>query len=122
MATIPSMPAANDAYQASLAALKAAHDKLDQITAATPVDWTAYNAGLKTCAACQASAQSALSVYQAAILDTPTVQDLITKLVADTKAMTDAAKALDQTAATLTTLATAATTMTSILTTILKFV
>ena len=120
--TIPSMPQANAAYQASLAALKVAHTQLDQITAMSPVDWTAYKAGLDACAACQNSAQSALSVFQAAILNTPGVQELIAKLVADTQDMNKAAAKLKNTAATLSRLATAATTMTSILTTILKFV
>jgi len=120
--TIPSMPEANAAYQASLAALRAAHTNLDQITATQPVDWNAYSAGLAVCTACQNSAQSALSVFQAAILNTPAVQELIAKLVTETQAMTQTAKALDKTAATLTTLANIATTMTSILTTILKFV
>ena len=124
-ATIPSMPEANAAYQASLSALRAAHTNLDGITNPLPgtqVDWTAYNAGLAACTACQNSAQASLSVFQAAILNTSGVQELISKLVADTQAMNDSAKVLDKTAATLSSLATIAATTTAILTTILKFV
>ena len=122
MTTITSMPEANAAYQASLAAIQAAHAQMDQIMGTQPVDWTAYNQGLTTCTNCQNSAQGALGVFQAAILDTQGVRELILKLVADTQAMSQATAALDKTAATLTTLATAATSMTSILTTMLKFV
>jgi hypothetical protein len=122
MTTITSMPEANAAYQASLAAMQASHDQLDQITGVQPVDWTAYDQGLATCTNCQNSAQGALNVFQAAILDTQGVRELIVKLVADTQAMNQATKALDKTATTLQALATTATSMTSILTTILRFV
>ena len=54
---IKSMSEANAAYQAALAALQSAHNRLDEITAAIPVDWTAYSAGLQTCTTCQGSAQ-----------------------------------------------------------------
>ncbi|WP_321932215.1 hypothetical protein [Paraburkholderia guartelaensis] len=96
--------------------------QLDKITATSPVDWTAYNAGLVACTACQNSAQRAISVFQAAILNTPGVHELIAELVADTRAMNQAADGLNKTSATLSTLATTATTMTAVLTTILKFV
>lgn len=122
MATITSMPDANAAYQACLAALTSSHANIDAIVGSSPVDWTAYNAGLQACAACQSSAQAAVSVLQAAILNTPAVQDLITKLNSDTAAMKQAVAALDKTAANFNTLASIATTLASVLTVILKFV
>ncbi|HEY1890042.1 MAG TPA: hypothetical protein VGG63_06530 [Steroidobacteraceae bacterium] len=115
-------PEANAAYQAALTALQSAHKRLDEITAATPVDWAAYSAGLQTCAACQASAQTALSVYQAAILNTPDVRALIGQLKADTQSMNQSAAALDRTAAIFNKLASVANTLTSTLTKILKFI
>ncbi len=120
--TIPSMPEANAAYQAALAALRSTHDDLDAIIGAPSVDWTAYSAGLAACTSCQNAAQAALNVFQAAILDTPAVQALIVKLNADTQAMTQSAAGLNKTAATFNSLAGVANTLASILTTILKFV
>ncbi|MGH6876006.1 MAG: hypothetical protein ACREHV_01375 [Rhizomicrobium sp.] len=119
---IKSMPEANAAYQAALAALQSVHEQLDEITSASPVDWNSYNAGLQSCTACQSSAQAALGVFQEVILNTTAVQELVGKLTGDTQAMNQAAGALDKTTATFNALASVATTLTAVLTTILKFV
>lgn len=66
--------------------------------------------------------QTALSVYQAAILNAPDVLALLGQLKADTQSMNQAAAALDKTAAMFNELASVANTLTSTLTKILKFV
>jgi len=119
---IEAMPEAEAAYQAALTALHRSHDNLDAITNASPVDWDAYNQGLTTCTSCQNAAQAAESVLQAAILNTPAVQELVGKLKADTQAMNQSAAALDKTAAMFNKLAKSADTVTSALGAILKYV
>lgn len=119
---IKAMPEAEAAYQGALTALRRSHDNLDAITNASPVDWDAYSEGLETCTSCQSAAQAAESVLQAAILNTPAVQELIGKLKADTQSMNQSAAALDKTAAMFNTLAKRADTVASVLSAILKYV
>ena len=119
---IKAMPEAEAAYQTALTALHCSHDNLDAITNASPVDWDAYNEGLETCASCQEAAQAAESVLQAAILNTPAVQDLIRTLKSNTQAMNQCAAELDKTATMFNKLAKVADTVTSVLGAILKYI
>lgn len=119
---INAMPEAETAYQAALAALHRSHGNLDAITNASPVDWTAYDEGVAACSSCRNAAQAAESVLQAAILNTPAVQELTGKLKQDTQSMNKCAAALDKTAATCSTLAKCADTVASVLGAILKYI
>src|SRR3954462_15000159 len=112
---------ANDAYQAALASLARIHEKQREIADGEPVDWTAYNASLAAAGSAQATAQEALSVYQAAILDTPEVRTLVAHLKTDTAAMSARAAALTKAAYTLRALAGAADIVTSVLGAIARF-
>lgn len=120
--TTTNLPAAKDAYNASLAALDAAHNQQVNILGIQPVDWGAYDAASTTTTEARATANAAETVYQSAILNNPTVTALITKLTADTAAMKAKTQALRATAATLSALAQAADDVTSVLKVIAKFV
>jgi hypothetical protein len=122
MATINSMPEAQAAYDQCMATLTSAHDQMNAIAAATPVDWTAYQAAVAACNATQTAAQAALAVFEAAILDVPAVGDLRQKLAEDTADMGARTKALDGSTASLTPLTASATKLTGVATTISHYV
>ena len=119
---ITSMPEADTAYQAALAALHKAHSALDVVINSSPVNWTAYKQGLATCTSCQNAAQAAEDVFGTAILDTPAVETLIHALTSNTQEMTQSAAELDKTAEEFKKLAKAADTLSSVLGNILKFI
>ena len=116
---------AQQAYQASLSALDAAHGVQQTILdppGGQAVDWPAYDAASGALAEAKKTVDAAQAVYIADILDTPAVAGLLITLTQVTNDMKARVAQLQARADTLNNLAQAADVVTNTLTLIAKFV